>query len=325
MKTRMLNQLRVSEIGYGVMGLSHRYGEIPDEDQSLKLLQAALDSGYTFFDTAEGYGSGKNEVLLGKALKAHRSNVQIATKFNIRTNGKKMSKEEVEEDIRKHLKKSMERLQTNYIDLYYEHRRNKDFPVEWVAEVMGKLISEKQIGGWGLSQVEAIDIKTGHEITPLTAIQSEYSIMERMFEDEVIPLCQELGIGFVAFAPLASGFLSGKVRQNTNYYGDDIRRGITRFKDENISLNQPLLDYLNQIAVEKSATTAQVSLAWMLKKYNFVVPIPGTRSAERIVENQKATDIELSDDEFQKIETELKKFKIYGNRTDEDIMNISKD
>ena len=187
---------------------------------------------------------------------------------------------------------------------------------------MGELIAEGKIRGWGQSQATAEQIRRAHAVTPLTAIQSEYSIMERMFERDVIPACEELGIGFVPFSPLASGFLSGKVTENDTYTGDDVRRAITRFAKDNIRANQPLLDLLNAFAREKGATPAQISLAWMLHKKDFIVPIPGMRRIERIRENLGAADIDLTDEEFARIEAALATIAIRGNRTDEDIARL---
>jgi aryl-alcohol dehydrogenase-like predicted oxidoreductase len=202
--------------------------------------------------------------------------------------------------------------------------RSPSVPVEDVAAVMGELIAEGKIGGWGQSQASEDQVRRAHAVTPLTAIQSEYSIMERMFEKDVIPACAELGIGFVPFSPLASGFLSGKVTANDTYTGDDVRRVITRFDQDNIRANQPLLNLITDFANRKGVTPAQISLAWMLHKNEFIVPIPGSRKLERIEENLAAADIDLTDDEFSQIEAELAKIKIHGNRTDQDIAKLRK-
>jgi aryl-alcohol dehydrogenase-like predicted oxidoreductase len=194
--------------------------------------------------------------------------------------------------------------------------------VEDVAAVMGELIDEGKILGWGQSQATEEQIRRAHAVTPLTAIQSEYSMMERMWERDVIPTCEELGIGFVAFSPLASGFLSGSVSAEDTYRGDDVRRVITRFDADNIRANQPLVDFLTVFARDKGATPAQISLAWMLHKKDFIVPIPGSRRLERIQENLGAADVDLTDEEFAGIESELAKIKIYGNRTDKDIARL---
>ena len=230
--------------------------------------------------------------------------------------------ENVENTIREHLEASLERLGTDYVDLYYQHRINKNIPVEEVAGVMGKLIDEGKIRGWGQSQATEDEVRRAHAVTPITAIQSEYSMMERMFEKDVLPACQELGIGFVPFSPLGAGFLSGKYTSKDTYTGDDVRRVITRFSKENMDANQPLLDLLHQFADEKNATPAQISLAWMLHKWDFLVPIPGMRKVERMEENFGAADVVLTDKEFEALEEALDKVEIYGNRTDEDISKL---
>lgn len=216
----------------------------------------------------------------------------------------------------------MKRLGTDYVDLYYQHRVNKTIPVEEVAGVMGKLIGEGKIRGWGQSQATEEELRRAHAVTPITAIQSEYSMMERMFEKDVPPACRELGIGFVPFSPLGAGFLSGRYTSRDSYTGDDVRRVITRFSKENMDANQPLLDLLRRFAEAKQATPAQISLAWMLHKWDFLVPIPGMWKAERIKENFGATDIVLTDSEFEALEQALAQVRIYGNRTDEDIARL---
>lgn len=207
-------------------------------------------------------------------------------------------------------------------NLYYQHRVNKNIPVEEVAGVMGKLIDEGKIRGWGQSQATEEEVRRVHAVTPITAIQSEYSMMERMFEKDVLPACKTLGVGFVPFSPLGAGFLSGKYTSKDKYTGDDVRRVITRFSRENMEANQPLLDLLDRFAAEKDATPAQISLAWMLCKWDFLVPIPGMRKEERLRENFGATDVKLKREEFEQIETALENIHIYGNRTDEDIARV---
>ena len=323
MKYRKLRDIEVSAIGMGCMGFSHGYGELPSEQDAIKMIQYAYDKGCTFFDTAENYGPFVNEELVGKAIKPFRDKIVLATKFSPFTQPTQTAKEKLSrEGIREAVEGSLKRLQTDYIDLYYEHRVPLDSNVEDVAFWIGELIQEGKIRGWGQSQSNVEQIKKAHAITPLTAIQSEYSMMERMFEKDVIPTCKELNIGFVPFSPLASGFLSGKYTKETKYYGDDVRRAITRFIPENVEKNQPLLDMLNDIANSKNSTPAQISLAWMLHKYDFLAPIPGMRKYERIDENLGAAEVELSSEEFNIIEKELDKITIYGNRTDEDIQNM---
>lgn len=319
MKTRLLRNIEISAVGYGCMGFSHGYGPGPDRAEAIRLLRYAVDLGCTHFDTAEAYGAGHNEALVGEALKPVREGVVIATKMRV---DEHTAEKAVSVQVREHLEASLARLGTDRVELYYLHRINPKVPVEEVAQVMGKLIGEGKIRGWGLSQCSAEEMRRAHAVVPLAAVQSEYSLMERMFERDVLPLCQALDIGFVAFSPLASGFLAGKTRAGESYVGDDVRRAITRFDDENVSANQPLITLLGELAARKGVTVAQLSLAWMLSKWPFLTPIPGGRTAERIKENLEAAAVELSDGELATIETELAELTIHGNRTDEDIAKL---
>ena len=325
MRTRKLGKtnLEVSVIGYGCMGLSHGYGVVPERNDSIKLIRQAYELGCNFFDTAEGYGAGDNERIVGDAIRPIRDHVILATKFgrSEMVDGVMVPKVYSPQEIRFHLEASLKRLGTDHIDLYYEHRVSSE-NIEEVAYCMGEFIKEGKILGWGQSQVTKDQIRRAHAVTPLTAIQSEYSMMERMFERDVIPTCGELGISFIPFSPLASGFLSGKIKAGMTYAGDDVRRGITRFKDENIIANQPLVDLLQEFSVLKNVTPAQLSLAWMLRKYDFLIPIPGTKKLERLRENLSVADVDLAEEEFTRIEAELAEIDVQGNRTDEDIANL---
>lgn len=316
MKTRKLRNIEVSEIGYGCMGFSHGYGALPPKEDAIRLIRMAYEMGCTHFDTAEGYGEGANEELVGEALAPFRHKVTIATKLHL------FSSENLEQQIENRLDASLKRLHTDYADLYYQHRNEAGVPPEEVAGIMGKLMQKGKIRGWGQSMTTAEEIRRANAVTPLSAVQSEYSMMERMFEKDVIPTCGELGIGFVAFSPMASGFLSGKYQKTDVYTGDDVRRVITRFAPENMEANQPLLEMLHDIAATKGATPAQISLAWMLHKYSFVVPIPGMRKEERLKENFGAAEITLTEKEFDEIEKALANITIHGNRTDEDIAKL---
>lgn len=316
MQVRKLQNLSVSAIGYGCMGFSHGYGALPPKSEAVRLIRKAYDLGCTHFDTAEGYGTGANEELVGEALASFRSNVTIATKLHL------YSSENLEQQIETRLDASLKRLRTDYVDLYYLHRNEAGVPPEEVAGIMGKLIQKGKICGWGQSMTTAEEIRRANAVTPLSAVQSEYSMMERMFEKDVIPTCEELGIGFVAFSPMASGFLSGKYQKTDVYTGDDVRRVITRFSPENMDANQPLLDMLNDFAARKQATPAQISLAWMLHKKDFIVPIPGMRTDARLEENLGAANVTLTAEEYQAIETALSHITIYGNRTDKDIAKL---
>jgi aryl-alcohol dehydrogenase-like predicted oxidoreductase len=326
MKRRKLGKsgLEVSAIGMGCMGFSHGYGATPPEEESIRLMRTAYDLGCTFFDTAEAYGPYVNEELVGKAIASFRDKIVLATKFSpIFLPGQhclegKLSRKA----IRQALEDSLRRLRTDYVDLYYQHRVPQSSMAEEVALWMGEMISEGKIRGWGQSQSTEEQIRRAHAVTPIAAIQSEYSMMERMFEKDIFPVCEELDIGFVAFSPLASGFLSGKYTKDTTYTGDDVRRVITRFTKENVEANQPLLDMLHGYAQKKNATPAQISLAWMLCKKDFIVPIPGMRNEERVVENFGASEIFLTPEEFDALERALAKITIYGNRTDKDIERL---
>lgn len=309
--------MEVSAIGYGCMGLSHGYGAVPERCESIQLIRQAYDMGCTFFDTAEAYGAGDNERLVGEAVKPFRNRIVLATKLHLNKRDG-----DTAAVIRNHLEASLKRLVTDYVDLYYQHRIEDNDRVEEVAAVMGDLIKEGKIRGWGQSQATEDQIRRANAVTPITAIQSEFSMMERMFEKDVIPACEELGIGFVSFSPLASGFLSGKYTKEQTYAGDDVRRVITRFAPENVERNQPLLDLLQSLAREKGATASQISLAWMLHKKDFIVPIPGMRKKERMEENFGADGVTLTAREYEMLEKSLAGITLYGNRTDKDIAKL---
>lgn len=318
MKTRSLGNLHVSEIGMGCMGFSHGYGKIPDEKYSIQAIQDAYDYGCTFFDTAEVYspnmeGIGHNELIVGKALHGMRNNVVLATKLYLPTDEAK--KNGVYQALRRHLEDSMQRMQTDYMDLYYLHRINPDVPVEEVAEGMGRLIQERLIRGWGLSQVGKKTLAAAHEVTPVSAVQNLYSMVERDCEKEVIPYCMEHNIGMVPFSPIASGLLSGKINVETQFEKvDDVRNWVPQLSKENIAGNQPIVELLGHFAAQKNATSAQISLAWMLHKYPNVVPIPGSKNKERILENLKASEVVLTDEEFSVLENSLNAHVVYGHR-----------
>lgn len=299
----------------GCMAFSHGYGQIPSEAYSIEAIRNAYTEGCTFFDTAEVYspnlsGIGHNERIVGKALKDVRQNVVIATKLFLRVS----PFGNVYKTIKEHLEGSMERLQTDVIDIYYLHRMGS-VPVEKVAEAMGRLIGEGMIRGWGLSQVDVDIIDRAQQVTPLTAIQNIYSMVERDSEAEIIPYCMEHNIGFVPFSPIASGLLSGKITPQTQFEkNDDVRNWVPQLSRSNIVGNQPIVEMLKSFAEKKNATPAQISLAWMLHKYPNVVPIPGSKNKERIVENLNASKVELTDKEFRSLEDALNQCKVYGHR-----------
>lgn len=319
MKTRKIGNLTVSEVGMGCMAFSHGYGQIPPEQYSVEAIRNAYDHGCTFFDTAEVYspnlsGIGHNERIVGKALKDVRQGIVLATKLFVNSS-------EVRRDgsvygaVRRHLEDSMERLKTDTIDLYYLHRTSGGIYIQDIAEAMGRLIEEKLIHGWGLSQVDVDIIEKAHNITPLCAVQNIYSMVERDSEREIIPFCLENNIGFVPFSPIASGLLSGKITPDTKFErNDDVRNWVPQLSRQNIIGNQPIIELLKEYAELKNATPAQISLAWMLHKYPNVVPIPGSKNKERIIENLNASEVELSEEEFNSLETALNKCKVYGHR-----------
>ena len=315
---RSLRNLEVSTIGMGCMGFSHGYGKVPERNYSIQAIRKAADFGCTFFDTAESYGKelfcpGHNEELVGDALEPFRKDVVLATKLHLDT-AEISGEKTLYEVMRRHLELSMRRLRTDYIDLYYLHRWNEQIPVEEVADVMGKFIEKGFIRGWGLSQVSVQTIDAANQITPVTAVQSLYSMVERGIEKEVIPYCMEHNIGIVPFSPIASGFLSGKVTAETQFKGDDVRKFVPQLSKENLSANQPILDILAGLSAEKNATSAQISLAWMLRKYPNVVPIPGSKNQERIIENLASWNVELSNTEFETLEADLANCTVYGQR-----------
>lgn len=318
MKKRLLGSLEVSEIGMGCMGFSHGYGQVPEESYSIRAIEMAHDFGCTFFDTAETYGremfyAGHNEELVGKALAPFRKHVILATKFHIHPEDLEEGAS-LNEAVERHLKASMKRLGTDYIDLYYLHRTNDLVPVEEIAEVMGKLIQKGLIRGWGMSQVSADTLKAAHEVTPISAVQNLYSMVERDCEKEIFPYCIKHHIGVVPFSPIASGLLSGKVTADTKFEGDDVRRFVPQLSKENLGANQPLLDILALYADRKSITPAQLSLAWMLHKYPNAVPISGSKNQERILENLGAYKVALTGEEFGALELALDGCTVYGHR-----------
>ncbi|MBQ9273952.1 MAG: aldo/keto reductase [Succinivibrio sp.] len=319
MPHRKLGTIEVSPIGMGCMGLSHGYGQIPEENYSIEAIRQAYDFGCTFFDTAEVYspnleGLGHNELIVGKALQEVRHKVVLATKLHIGT-AEPAQDGSLYASVKRHLLASMQRLKTDYVDLYYLHRINPAIPVEEVAEAMGRLLGEGLIRGWGLSQVTTDTIDRAHKVTALSAVQNIYSLVERGVEEDVIPYCLQHHIGLVPFSPIASGLLSGKLTVETKFEDyDDVRKFVPQLKAENLQANLPIVEVLGEFALRKGATCAQISLAWMLKKYPNVVPIPGSKNKERILENLGAWNVELSDEEFARLEEALGRCKIHGQR-----------
>lgn len=316
MKYRTLgNDLTVSAVGLGCMGMSHAYGAPADKKEMTELLAQAVDMGYTFFDTAEVYGTPEhphdNEELVGAALAPYRNQVKIATKFGIHFDmespqvNKPLVPDSRPEVIRASVEASLKRLGTDHIDLYYQHRPDPDVPVEEVAGVMTELIQEGKITHWGLSEADEEMIRRAHKVCPVTAIQNRYSMMARWYE-ELFPMLEELNIGYVAFSPLANGFLSGKYGKDSVFEaGTDYRSVMPQFTTEGIDKNASLLALLQGMAEEKQATPAQISLAWMLCKKPYVVPIPGTRKLNRLEENAGASEIILTAEEVDALDQAL--------------------
>lgn len=327
MKTRKLGNLTVSAVGLGCMGFSTGYGEIPPEEESIRLIRLAHEMGCTLYDTAEVYAVFRNEALVGKALAPIRDEIALVSKYSPSPlPGQDFPEGKTSrEGLRRALEDSLKRLQTDHLDLYLVHRLppEDDATVEELAAWFGELIQEGKILGWGLSEVTADMIRRAHKVTPLTAVESEYSMMARQWEEKELPVCEELGIGFMAYAPMAGGLLSGKIGANTEFKGDDIRRTITRYSKENVKKNRPVVELAEKFAAEKGATPAQISLAWVMKR-PFVVPIPGMRKDERIRENLGAAEVTLSDDEYRALTDALDKLVIYGDRKDEDIAKLGK-
>lgn len=316
MKQRILGKnLKVSAIGLGCMGISHAYGTPSTEKEATELIEKAIDLGCTFFDTAEVYGTADNphhnEELIGKILKKHRNNVVIATKFGIgfdtesKTVNKSLIPNSKPEVIRKSVEGSLKRLGTDHIDLYYQHRYDPNVPIEEVAGVMADLIKEGKITHWGLSETNEELIRKANAVCPITAIQNRYSMMARHYEN-LMPVLEELNIGFVAFSPLANGLLTGKYNPNSTFDSvSDYRSNMPQFKAESYDKNKELFNLLNDLATDKNATPTQISLAWMLCKKPYIVPIPGTRKIERLIENLGSSDIELSNEEVSNIDNAL--------------------
>lgn len=316
MQKRILgNQgLEVSELGLGCMGLSFGYGIPTENSEAIKLLRTAYDKGITFFDTAECYGPFTNEELLGEALKPFRNDVVIATKFGFQDGDSTKGLDSSPARIRKVAEDSLKRLQTDYIDLFYQHRVDPNVPMEEVAGTVKDLIAEGKVKHFGLSEASAESIRKAHSVQPVTALQSEYSLFYREAEKEIIPTLEELGIGFVPFSPLGKGFLTGAINENTQFEKNDFRNIVPRFSEENRKANQVLVDLVKTIALEKEATPAQIALAWLLAQKPFIAPIPGTTKLHRLEENIGGVSIELSSEDLAQIQESLSQIEIVGER-----------
>lgn len=317
MKKRILGKnFEVSAVGLGCMGLSQSYPPFPDKSEGIDFLRRAAEMGQTFFDTSKLYGLYANETLIGEALEPVRSQVKIATKFgwNIH-DGRVDGLDSRPETIRKAVEGSLKRLRTDHIDLYYQHRVDSNVPIEEVAGTMQELVKEGKVLHWGLSEAGADTIRCAHAVFPMTAVQSEYSLWYRKPEEEIIPLLEELGIGFVPFSPLGKGFLTGKVTKDASFADNDIRHSIPRFNDpENLAKNQQLAIRVNTFAEEKMLSPAQVALAWLLYQKPWIVPIPGTKTVCRLQENMSAAYVELSEDDLKQLTAIADDTPVYGGR-----------
>jgi len=323
--TRTLGQgLRVSAIGLGAMGMSQSYGPNPGDRQAMiTVLRQAVDLGITFIDTAESYGPYANEELVGEALQPIRDQVTIATKFGWRIeNGKSVGLDSRPGHIKQVADAALRRLRTDVIDLFYQHRVDPDVPIEDVAGTVGELIQQGKVRHFGLSEAAAGTIRRAHAVCPVTAVQSEYSLWTRDPEPEVLPICRELGVGFVPFSPLGKGFLTGTVNSATEFTAGDIRATIPRFNPGNRTANQALLDHIAGLAQARGATPGQVALAWLLAQSQQIVPIPGTRHRERLEENSGATQVALSADEIADLNTTATRLGVHGNRYNDHHMNM---
>lgn len=321
MKKRKIGNegLEVSAIGLGCMGMSQSYPPFPEKSDMISLLRSSVELGVDFFDTAEVYGAYTNEELVGEALEPYRNQIVIATKFGFNIqNGKSIGLDSRPETIRKSVEGSLKRLRTDHIDLLYQHRVDPNVPIEEVAGAVEALIKEGKVRYWGLSEAGVQTVRRAHATLPLTAIQSEYSMWWRKPEDELLPVLEELGIGFVPFSPLGKGFLTGAFNQDTKLESNDFRKSISRFNAENLAANQKLVSVIEQVAGEKNVTKAQIALAWVLAQKQWIVPIPGTRKLERLKENIGALNVEFTSKELSQLNQALSEIKILGDRYPEE-------
>jgi aryl-alcohol dehydrogenase-like predicted oxidoreductase len=328
MKKRTLgkNNLEVSAIGLGCMGMSANYGPAADKQEMIAFIRAAFERGVTFFDTAEAYGPFTNEELVGEALAPIRSQVVIATKFgfDIEPSGKRSGRlNSRPEHIKQVAEASLKRLKTDHIDIFYQHRVDPDVPIEDVAGALKDLIRQGKVKHFGLSEPGANTIRRAHAVHPVTAVQSEYSLFWRGPEADILPTLEELGIGFVPFSPLGAGFLTGKINENTKFDSTDFRNVVPRFSPEARKANQALVDLLGMVAKQKKATPAQVAIAWLLAQKPWIVPIPGTTKLHRLEENIGAVELELTADDLRGINNAVSKIELQGARLPEAALKMT--
>ena len=321
------SNLEVSAIGLGCMGMSFGYGPPADKQEMISLIRKAVELGITFFDTAEVYGPFTNEELVGEALAPIRSEVVIATKFGFKPGTDDPSKWSGLDSRPEHIKAvadaSLKRLKLDSIDLFYQHRVDPNVPIEDVAGAVKELIQEGKVKHFGLSEAGVQTIRSAHAVQNVTALQSEYSLWWREPEAELLPTCEELGIGFVPFSPLGRGFLTGKIDANTSFDSSDFRSTLPRFSPEAVKANQVLVDLLNQIAKRKNATPAQIAIGWLLAQKPWIVPIPGTTKLHRLQENIGAVAIDLTPDDLGEIEEAASKITVQGARYPEKLQKMT--
>ena len=314
------SNLEVSAIGLGCMGLSFGYGPAVDRQHGISLIRAAVERGFTFFDTAEVYGPFTNEELVGEALAPFREQIVIATKFGFDIDpktGKQGGLDSRPEHVKQAVEASLKRLNTDVIDLLYQHRVDPNVPIEDVAGTVTDLIQQGKVKHFGLSEASPKTIRRAHAVQPVTALQSEYSLWWREPEAEVVPTLEELGIGFVPFSPLGKGFLTGAINEKTTFDSNDFRNTVPRFTPEARKANQALIDRLGEISAERRVTPAQIALAWLLARKPWIVPIPGTTKVDRLEENVAAVAVELSPQGLRDIENALSKVLVQGHRYSE--------
>jgi aryl-alcohol dehydrogenase-like predicted oxidoreductase len=328
MKKRKVGKsgLEVSAIGLGCMGMSFGYGPPKDKQEMIALLRAAVERGVTFFDTAEVYGPFTNEELVGEGLAPFRKQVVIATKFGFKLDlksGRSIGVDSRPEHIREVAEASLKRLKTDVIDLFYQHRVDPDIPIEDIAGAVKELVREGKVKHFGLSEPGVKTIRRAHAVQPVTAVQNEYSLWWRKPEEVVLPVLEELGVGFVPYSPLGRGFLTGKMDENTAFDASDFRNTLPRFTPEARKANQALVHLLGQIAKRKTATPAQIALAWLLAQKPWIVPIPGTTKLKRLEENIGATEIELTQEDLREIETVASQIEVQGARYPEHLEQMT--
>ena len=315
------NGLEVSALGLGCMGMSFAYGPAPDKKQMISVIHSAFEQGVTFFDTAEAYGPFVNEELVGEAVAPFRDKIVIATKFGFTfgPNRGQSGMDSRPDHIKQVAEESLKRLNTDTIDLFYQHRVDPDVPIEEVAGAVKELIKAGKVKYFGMSEAGVKTIRRAHAVQPVTAVQSEYSLWWRRPEEDLIPTLEELGIGFVPFSPLGKGFLTGKIDETTTFDKTDFRNVVPRFTTENRKANKSLVDLLGLIAAQKKATAAQIALAWLLVQKPWIVPIPGTTKQNRLLENIGSAEVILTPKELSDIQSALEKIEVVGDRYPEEL------